>query len=599
MLKPIFTTSLLSFCLFLPHAAYAALNPIPLLVEQCLRLPYIDFRSALDTLKIANPSDQQQELPLAEQALVFEQQTIGLNNINDRLKYYRGFNLSSQERQGLLQCQLHLANNLAQLLNQAELKQLSDSLIQGNNEQILLSSQLKSLLNQHWSEGDKTKLHTAQAGIQQGLASQQFNLNIQNVQCQLPTDTQGSAGEIDLNEKTNEPKHTEFSDTIANYLLKQKDPECRQAVWQAYQGRASERNKAALRRIADLRQEAATAAGFNDYASLRLSTQQLSSPALVKAFLDSQTKAINIAPWDLGQHLSALEAANGPMLSTQLILSQGLAYLTTFGLSFEPLDTNNPKQLILRVYHQYRLLGELYISLNEAYPRSTHNTLRQSVVGQQFGQQTLDLKPQLGSYKDIEQFTQAIAEAITSLARGSHFYLNNTLAPTLDTHQLASLWLTKMLQHHLFPQFEEHYLNKREHLARAYIQQLKVFRAKVALYFYQSFSTESYLDLGTEFEKSFGQSWSQPNNYQYSFYAIANEGPLYYQPLWQSALAELVYQTTLNSQDKLSLFNLIVVNEDGLSLNNLLTASIGAPVDPTSLIQRMTIDLKSTLTPNP
>lgn len=600
MLKTSLTASLLSLCLLPTAAVYAAPSPVPLLVEQCLRLPNIDLTSAFAMLKtrkvgtLANgalASDSPLELSLAEQALVLEQQTIGLNNINDRLKYYRGFNLSGEERQGLLQCQLRLADTLTQLLNQAEFKQLSDALSQGNSEQMLLSSQLKSLLSQHWNSSDKAKLHTAQASIRQGLASQQFSLDIQNSQCQLPTETRYSTGEIDLDEKTTPPKSAKFSGTIAHYLLNQTDPQCRQTVWQAYQGRASERNQTTLHRIAALRQEAATAAGFNDYASLRLSTQQLSSPALVKAFLDSQTEAINVAPWDLGRYLSTLDAANGPRLSTQTILSQAFEYLATFGLEFEPLVAHQqgalPTQQILRVYHQQRLLGEIYLSFDEAHHRNSQQTLRQSVIGQQFGQQALDLKPQLGSYKDIEQFTQALAEAITSLARGSHFYLNNTLAPTSDSNQLPSLWLAEVLRHQLFPQFAEHYLNQREYLAKAYAEQLTVFRAKVALHFAQAFSRQSYLDLSAEFEKSFGQRWPQSSHYQYSFNAIANEGPLYYQSLWQSALAQFVYQTTLNTQDKPGLFELIVVNEDALTLSLQLSASLGDPIDPASLIQRM------------
>lgn len=600
ILKTTLTASL-ALCLLSSAAVNAAPSPVPLLVEQCLRLPSIELTSAFAILKDrkvdalengALTPDTPLELSLAEQALVLEQQAIGLNNINDRLKYYRGFNLSSEERQGLLQCQLHLADTLSNLVNQAEFKQLSDALSQGNREQVLLGSQLKSLLSQHWDLNYKAKLHTAQASIRRGLASQQLSLDIQNGQCQLPTEAQYSSGEIALEEPTNEPKSEPFSGTIAHYLLKQTDPQCRQTVWQAYQGRASEYNQTALSRIAVLWQEAATAAGFNDYASLRLNSQQLSSPRLVKAFLDSQTEVINVAPWDLGRHLATLNAADGPIISTQAMLSEGFTYLATMGLKFESLLPQQqgilPTQQMVRVYHQQRLLGELYISFDEAqHRRNNQQTLRQSVIGQQFGQQALDLKPQLSSYKDIEQFTQAIAEAITALARGSHFYLNNTLAPTMDSNQLPSLWLAEVLRHELFPEFAADYLNERGSLAKAYAKQMKVFRAKVALDFSQDLNTQSYPDLSAEFEKSFGQSWPQSSHYQYSFNAIANEGPLYYQSLWQSALAQFIYQTTLNTQDKADLFQLLVVNEDAHTLSSQLSACLGDPIDPASLIQRM------------
>ena len=81
-------------------AAYAAVSPIPLLVEQCLRF---DF----PTLAI-DPS-----LDSKSNAITLERQLIGFFNINDRIKYYRHFPLSYADRELLLQCQLYLADELA------------------------------------------------------------------------------------------------------------------------------------------------------------------------------------------------------------------------------------------------------------------------------------------------------------------------------------------------------------------------------------------------------------------------------------------------------------------------------------------------------
>lgn len=594
MLKPTLLVSLFGLSLYVTNAAYAAPSPVPLLVEQCLRLPSINLATVF-----ANARLTASELTLAQRALIFEQQMLGLNNINDRLNYYRGFNLPSEEREGLLQCQLHLADTLSQLLRQTEFSQLAYALAQGNAEQILLSQQLKQLLQQHWSAEEKAKLHTAQASIGQGLGSQQFSIAFNDSQCQPEVTQQRHLHKKE--DKSDEPKpdsakQSDFSGTIASYLLTQENAVCRQNVWQAYQARASEANQTALERIAEQRQQAATATGFTDYSALALSSQQLSSPELVKAFLDSQTQDLQVAPWDIGRTLSQQASAKGPTWQTSDVLSRSFTYLQVFGLQFEtietakvekiPADPNRPH--IVRVYHQQRLLGEIYVAYNpNPQQGSQQQTLRQSVLGQQFGQQALDLKPQLSNYKDIEQLTESIAEAVTSLAKASHFYLNNAMGQSQDSYFVASLWLAEVLRHQLFPQFEHTYLQERETLAKAYSKQLKVFRAKVAVNFYQNSSAQVYPDLGAEFNASFGQDWPQTQDYPYSFNAIANEGPLYYQSLWQASLAQLIAQSTFNCQDKLKLFNVLVINEDALSLSEQLKAIIGAPVDSAALIQRI------------
>ncbi|GIU06351.1 Zn-dependent oligopeptidase [Shewanella morhuae] len=588
ILKPTLLISLfINLSLYSLNAAYAAPSPVPLLVEQCLRLPGIELGAAF-----ANTHSNTPETTLAQQALAFEQQTIGLNNINDRLNYYRRFNLPSAERQGLLQCQLHLADTVSQLLNQTEFSQLTHALAQGNAEQILLSQQLTLLLQQHWPAEDKAKLYTAQASVGQGLSSQQFNLAFNNNQCE-PEATQAKNSVLSEEDNQNgEVKNTKFSNTIASYLLTQENATCRQNVWQAYQARAKETNQLALQRIAQQRQHAAVTRGFADYADLVLSTQQLSSVESVKAFLDSQTQNLNIAPWDIGRNLSQLALIKRPTLQTAELLHQSFIYLQKFGLQFETIATaltgaslNQP--YIVRVYHQQRLLGEIYVAYHAQSQQSHHQTLRQSVLGQQFGQQALDLKPELSNDKDIEQLSESIAEAVTSLAKSSHFYLNNAMGQSQDSHFVASLWLAKILRQQVFSQFEPTYLHEREILAKAYAKQLKVFRAKVAVNFYRRQDAQIYPNLDAEFNASFGQEWPHREDYQYSFNAIANEGPLYYQSLWQASLAQLIYQTTLKNSDKLSLFNALVINEASLSLSEQLTDTIGAPVDSASLIQRI------------
>ena len=610
MPKTLFTASLFGWCLLSSiGAASAAPSPVPLLVEQCLRHPNIDLTSAFS--RYANTHNLP-TLMLSDKALVLEQHTIGLNNINDRLNYYRGLSLSGEERQGLLQCQLRLADILNDLLSQATFNQLVDELTDAadkhsndehlTQDQLLFGEQLVALLRQHQSPLDKAKLHTAQATIRQGLGSQQFHLAVQATQCQLPTEVTTANTEnvaVDATDNATETSNTTFSGTIVGYLLKQPDRHCRQILWQAYQGRAREHNQLALHRIAELRQQMANDANFIDFASYSLAEQQLNSPALVKQFLDSQTESIGVAPWDVGRKLSQLSSAKQISLHTGEVLDNALAILGEYGLSFEVIDGHiastvaQRQQQIIRVYHQHRLLGEVYLDVNSQHASASQHTLRQSVIGQQFGQQALELNPTLNSDKDIERFCNALAQAVVALARGSHFYLNNTLGPSLDSNQLPSLWLANVLHETLFPKYDIQHIAPREILAKAYTKQLNVFRAKVALNFYQSLKQQSYPDLQAEFSKSFGANWEQPIDYAYSFNAIANEGPRYYQSLWQTQLAKFVYLSTQDCQDKLGLFNLLVVNEAALTLSEQLRATIGDPVDAASLIQRIIVVLGS------
>lgn len=599
-----------------------SVSPVPLLVEQCLRLPKLTLfarptssQHDAHTIKTAS-SDANIGLltpeQLAQQALAFEQQTISLNNINDRLTYYRQFALSSTEREGLLQCQLRLADSLANLLAAKELTTLTAQLRQGDAQQIQLSEQLHRLLLQPWHSEDKAKLHTAQASVRQGLSSQHFQLSLSQT-CQLsssPADTHQTSPQA-----SDTAERNDFTGSIAGYLLRQDNADCRQTVWQTYQARASLRNQAPLQRIMALRAKIAEQAGFADYTSLALNSQFLSTPNWVKQFLDSQTDNIAVAPWDLGRTLAAIDTHKATAFSFDSAdaLAQSFAYLTRFDIRVETLSETpelsksvpssepiaqhasaSPLRLF-RVYHQQRLLGELYVSFAQnARNPNAHHTLRQAVIGQQFGQQALDFPAQLTKLRDITQFSNALAQAIDALAKGSHFYLINTLAPTQDTNQVAALWLGTQLQRHLLAigvtDTSPIVQSDKAKLAQAYIHQLQVFRAKVALNQYQTLQHQTYPNLAAEFILSFGVRWDRPQDYAYSFSAIADEGPLYYQALWQNALAAYIDRFTLTCADPRVLFNQLVVNEAALTFNQQLTAIIGAPVDPASLIQRIAYD---------
>ncbi|MGL5391788.1 MAG: hypothetical protein ACRDA8_10540, partial [Shewanella sp.] len=342
--------------------AYGAPSPVALLAEQCLRLPSIQLASAFASEQTANAPDaantvsraamaaeqsEQALLALKRRAILLERETLGLNNIHDRLNYYRSFELSELERQGLLQCQLRLSDMLGQLVTQAEFIKLAEDLHQGDGELMLLGAQLTRLRETHLPKDAKAKLHMAQASIRQGLAAQEVNLNFAQGKCQLPSAPSAVEGSHEAlkpalnspsaDDKT-EPHAHKLTTTIAQYLLKQEDSDCRRQVWQAYQSRAKSRSQLALSTIVALRQASAQAAGFKDFSQWSLQRHYLASSELVHVFLESQTQSIAVAPWDLGRQLAMLPAANGPARSTVEVLVESIDYLKALGLSFELLD---------------------------------------------------------------------------------------------------------------------------------------------------------------------------------------------------------------------------------------------------------------------
>ena len=580
--------------------AHAAVNPIPLLVEQCLQLPQ-------PTITLSANND------VALDAVQFERQLIGLNNINDRLKYYRDFPINRESREALLNCQLSLADKLDVLVNQADYYPLVLRLSASDNQQHqALGQQLQALAYQHLGQAEKAQLHTAQAGIRQNLLDQQLSLTISAKQCQLSP----VAGKDNVRTPPDEASDTatstapasdeSFNHSIAGYLLAQPKSECRKMVWQEYQGRATARNHSALNRIFQLRQQQALRHGFSDYASLALSQQTLNTPELVDIFLTSQIESLHLAPWNIGQALASLDSEHFAPISSDDLMATYQGTLTELGLKFETLSAD-----ITRVWYQGRLLGELYLVPSD---RNRVNVLRYSVIGQQFGQVALSYKSMQSSAKDVNNFSQQVSEAIVTLATGSHYYLSSALGFSQDSHDIPALWLTQVLNHSLISAHHidinraqsrqltpntqggsnAYHVITRTELAARYRKQLQVFRAMTALHYYQSPSDATpHNQLSDIFKQSFGEYWQSVEDYPYSFSGIAVQGPLVYQGLWQETLANYLYRSNPLCLTEPQIFEHLVVNPNGDSFTSLLTTLIAPPVDPLSLINRMKYEQES------
>ena len=552
MLKRILAVSL---ALNYSVAAQAA-SPITLLSKQC-----IDYQVSLSQ---AQTSDSPQDASVR-----LERELLGLFNLKDSVRFYRHYPLNAQDKEALLQCQLHLADEFERLAKDPWLKTQSR---QWARSQVSDLRQLGRRLTQQIAEQidqvQKAKIHTAQASIAHGLRQKDLSLIIGESRCRL--DDEAKSDEA----KSKEPQAQAFDNSIASYLIHQPDEACKRQIWQAYQTRAKQKNLAAMSLILETKQAIAEEHDALDYASWALRHQQLASPEQVKQYLDSQTQ-IAPAPWRLGAVLADLAKVEVRPLSGRQLLRDIQGELEPFGLQFETINAD-----MLRLWHQGRLLGDIFLSQAATHRggKTQLSPLRQSVVGQQFGQLTLTLPDELDDYRGQEQLIIAAADMVSRLLAGGRYYLNNTLG---DDQAIASLWLSHYLSKRLLPQLPR---DSREARLKASASQLKVFRSKLALWAYQAPEHRLYRDLNQEFALSFGEPWPEADDALFSFTGAVTQGPLYYLSLWHQSLAEQILSDT-HLKDK-AVFELLLINEQQLSLDEQLNLIFGSAQSVATILER-------------
>jgi len=590
MLKSIF---LVTLCFNLLAAADAVANPLALFIEQCLQ-----YQPNLEQDRLAAwPSVEQH-------AVEFENKTIALNNINDRIHYYRPFANDSLSRQGLLWCQLHLADELYALATSPQTQSLIDQLQQLAPPYNQLGQRLMAIKQSQWPLVDKSKLHSAQASINQALSQGSFTLQFNQQDCMWPNKPNldnADDGYINSNSR------------IAKYLIKQPNEQCRKDAWIAYQIRSKHRQTAALSLIHQLQQHHALSQGYDNAAQAQLFTHGL-TPTLWQQFLDSQTTNLNITPWNIAHALaraSASNLSNRNAISANAFLQQIIDTLAPLGITVEQLmdephtdkDSTSKRREqttvdnihIIRVWHQQHLLGDIFTYpqvQQQARIKVNGQLIKQTVIGHQFGQYALSFPPQLTRVEQQQKLINVLSEAIVSLAQGGQFYFLSHRGQNPDAHAIATQWLA----HYIEQQLALPLLSERRQLVANYQKQLWVFRAKVALGFYQypgdiaATDPQGWLgynqQLSDDFAHSFGQQWPNATDAIYSYQAIANKGISHYLPLWQTALTQLIIAQTPATISSRDIFNLLVVNETHISLNDKLEQLIGSPIDPHSLIRR-------------
>jgi hypothetical protein len=572
--------------------APAIADPISLFVNQCL-----SYQADIGSFRYA------QDLTDKTQAL--EQTLLGLHNINDRLHYYRELTRSAHHGQSLLLCQVHLADELEQLLSEPHLIQWTHYLALLPAPYPLLGSLLQGLSAQILPIATKSQLHTAQASINFSLKQRQFTLKFNDPHCQpFPSVRRNNSTATD-NAAHDDSASGDQTISISRYLFTQPDEACRRSAWQDYQRRLSQRSAAALQVIKQIRSDFAQSQGVNNYGLWQLQQQQLSQDEIC-AYLASQTQLTQVKPWNLAQAL-AKETHRFDALEGEHTLMQLFEALAPLGIRIETLQNyeaklpshkeNSPSSKasleapvldeqhtkVYRIWHNDRLLGEIFSSVGD---KNSAYILRQSLPGRQFGQVALSVQSKILRRSDAMALITAISDAIASLGNGASFYLVATLGRKAQT-SIGSLWLSQYLSQaiNLTP------LSPRERLLDEHKYQSKVFNSKLALAFYLSpqegFSASTQKKLANDFALSFGEPWQDASQLIYAFGAIANEGVSYYLPLWHHSLAQLIFQQS-NSLTPEDVFNILIVNETYAPLKDQLAQLISGPVDPLSLIRRFT-----------
>ncbi len=526
-----------------------------MLIHQCLNQSGIHF--SIDIEKLHKNEDPLSLIGAAQQ---FERQSLGFQNIYSLLQYYQ-----SQRKQippamheGIVQCQLRLADQFQHFISQADVGRFIQLLIQSSDNHLKQLGQQLLLQRQSQLETiSQAQLHVAKANVYAQLSNRALHLENLAKVCQLEPDSKITTLKSDA-------ISTAPSFNLSHYLKKQEDQECRRKIWQAYQVRAKHFSEPVLKQIVDLRQRQAHQAGFNSYARFLLRNNYLNTPEKVKAFLDSQTKQLSFSPWDLNQTLTQARALSNTRtqhqepafrLDTQTLVEISQNILTPFGIILEPVSSSQ-----VHVWHHDRFLGAIFLHQGTSF-QSTE--LKASIVGHQFGQSELSFKGKVKHLRDRKKLAQALANTIVTLANGQRHYFNTQFSFNADMAQLPQKWLALYIDNqlsHLMPfQQDLAYQNMIDN----YRKQTHIFRAKAALTLFEDKDNPSYKDLATEFNASYQGNWSGAKNIVYNSKAILNQESNYYYSLWQDALAKALIKHAVVSPE--AIFSLLIINEKGLT----------------------------------
>ena len=526
-------------------AQAAIISPVTQLVQDCRALPAV-------------PLDAIAQLSSPQAASELESHLLQLFNFNDKIRYFRD-GASQQESNQLLMCQVHLADELDTLLANPLSDEIISSLESSPDPAIkALSNRLIALKQANVPAEIKPRLYAAQAAYRHALRHQGMQLEFPDQRCFL--DKVNSKQAIDI--------------SIAQYLLQQSDESCRASVWQAYQRRAAERNSTALDSIKQLKQTLSKDSLFANYAEFVLNSHYLNSPQLVMQLLDSQTHNIGVTPWNIGRALKQQPKTEFETLTPFGVLSLLTPSLETLGLKFD-----QPAHYIYRLWHHHRLLGEIHLGFGN---KPAEYALVKPVLGRQYGTVLLLMSDKINSLRELNQTVTVLANAITVLSSAQPYYLLNHDNEALAMGQSwLALWLNQELMSAL-PQPRD----PRQELMQKYSDQLRVFRAKLALAA-ASHEGINATDASDWFKQSFGGEWENAKDATYGFIGLTEQGPEYYLPVWYKAIGKLLLKQTNCCISAQAIFAALVINPDSQPLSNRLEQLLQTKAAPSDIIRRL------------
>ncbi|MBR9727875.1 hypothetical protein ACFOD0_01975 [Shewanella intestini] len=585
MLKNIFL-ALLAFSP-LAVAFHAAANPIDLFSHQCITYaPKINGHH-FSTQKTYTPSVYQLKLTQ------FDQHLLGLNNLKDRLLYYRSLNLSSQQRQLLLQCQIHISDSLNQLINTH-----ADFLKSPVLSQVPLRYQnaantlLKQRLTQQQVQQKSSRL-VAQTIYQQAFKQYKAIIKINDIACQL-----------------NNKARLSTTQDVARYLMFQPLSRCRKPVWLQYQLRTKQDNLASLEYLWDHFNHDAKKSGFQNDTDLQLAKISLTKQQAL-AFINAKSQHLSteqtVTPWNMASALHQ-NKANSPHLhnpvnidSHAFVLS-AIDALTEIGLRFELIPTDEHKQnrqshfelaqpFVYRIWHKSRLLGQLDVFINDNITKPQGSLIRKTIIGQQYGQWVISLPTKELTGTNQRKFISLLSQSMTSLAQAHWLYTTSVQEQSQLSFGIGKLWLESYL-HHNTRLYNDSGIYKQ---TRQFKQSWQLYRAQLAIEFYslkrldwQSPEYQQFQQaMADSFYDIFGEKWIDASESLFTFGSLASQRALIILPQWQQALATLITKQHRRGLTNQQIFDLLIINSSGKSVSQQLSVLLHGKTDTNTLIRRI------------
>ncbi|MCL1080133.1 M3 family metallopeptidase [Parashewanella spongiae] len=536
----------LTALVFFSTIASAKTAPVDFITAQCLNIQPINI---INSKGLDNTLHH------------FEQQNLTINNINDNINYFLHNKLNHDDKASLINCQIRLSDIWNQFLlndsTQQFLLQLKGSSHRSYRQ---LATQIENSILHQLTETQKAKLRTYESVFRSEFLALKPRLIIHDINCKLDPSLQ-------------EKQEDELEITIARYLLRQPNNSCRKAVWETYYQR--DMLKRPLLEVVDLRQHQATSKGFDDFSQLKLANNYLNSPELVEQFLTHFSDSLDIAPWSIGRELQAISEQNFKPISTHSLLTESFTKFQKLGLKFEEINAE-----LYRVWLHNRLLGDITINLSNKHTKIYSKTIRYPIVGYQFGQASLSSPTELKSFRKVDNFVQRLSKIVAAFSDASPNYLTSKSLNNNDYSKISDKWLAE----YLVDQLEIKGLGSypRLLLANQYLEQLEILRAKVALNLYRKNHLQS--DVDALFQAHFGSALSSNVSFPLSFNGIIEQGPMYYQKLWQKKVGGYLYRQSKSQQNNNLFFDILVVNENRFSFQQQVEKILKIDISPSELI---------------